>query len=248
MTTARDFDAELARVEALLGHRFRDRSLLAEALSHASFANERANLAPRDNERLEFLGDALVGAVVAARLHARHPDAREGELTRRRAELVRTEALADFARELDLGSALRLGKGELRQGGRTKQRLLASAFEACIGAVLVDGGADVAFRVVGRLFDGRVEDASEDQRDPKSRLQELTQAHRRLTPTYAVLSEEGPDHDRAFEVGVSLEGSLVATGRGRSKLAAEQAAADAAVPAVLRMFALEPPAPEPEAP
>ena len=216
-----------------LGYRFVDPSLLRDALTHRSFANEKPDLAPRDNERLEFLGDAVVGLAAASLLFEEFPEAPEGELTRRRADLVCERALAHIARELCLGPALRLGKGEDRSGGRDKPRLLASTFEACIGAVFLDGGSDAAFALARRLFRDRLHASSPGERDFKSRLQELLQSRGESVPVYALLGTEGPDHELLFEVAILLGDEELARGQGRSKLEAEQEAASHAVQRLL---------------
>lgn len=213
-----------------LGHTFEKPALLRNALTHRSLANERPDTAPTDNERLEFLGDAVVGMVVAAQLYGRFPGAAEGELTRRRADLVSESALAAIARNVDLGAALRLGKGEDRSGGRSKSRLLASAFEACIGAIYRDGGFEAAYEVVERLFAARVASSMlPGALDFKSRAQEWAQAHIKATPTYRLLDSSGPDHQRRFTAALQTDGQDVATGQGGSKAEAEQEAARAAL-------------------
>ncbi|MEM9067569.1 MAG: ribonuclease III [Myxococcota bacterium] len=209
-----------------LGHPFADESLLRDALTHRSFRNERPGVAPRDNERLEFLGDSVLGARVAMMLFEAFPTAREGELTRKRADLVCEATLAEIAIDLKVGPALRLGKGEDKSGGRTKPRLLASALEALIGAVHVDGGTDAAFRVVEHLIGPRIGTAT-SRRDDKSRIQELVQARHRMTPTYRLVRSEGPDHDRRFFVALEINGEVLSEGTGRSKSEAEQNAARA---------------------
>lgn len=227
-----DFE-ERAKVVALrLGHAFGDAELLAEALSHSSFANERPTLAPNDNERLELLGDAVLQWAVSALLWERFPGATAGELTRRRADLVCEDGLAAIAEEIEVGAALRLGKGEERSGGRHKPRLLASAFEACIAAVYLDGGAEVALGVCRGLFDHRMRSAPPGARDFKTRLQEHVQELGRPPPHYEVVSTDGPDHARIFEVTLRLDGDEVARGSGRSKLEAEQQAAKTALEAL----------------
>jgi len=232
MSAVPDFDELLPRMESAFGHTFADRALLRDALTHRSFANERPNRAPADNERLEFLGDSLVGAVVAAMLFERFPGADEGELTRRRAELVREASLAAIARELALGDALRLGKGEERQGGREKPRLLASALEACFGALLCDAGPVRAFELVRRLFEPRLFAFGEGERDFKSRVQEILQSRGGSAPTYELVETEGPDHERVFVIAITIDGERVASARGRSKNEAEQAAAAIALTAL----------------
>lgn len=227
VSQTKTFDDIVAEVEVVLGHRFAEPSYLKTALTHRSYANERPDLAPKDNERLEFLGDSLVGFVVAKMLVERFPDATEGELTRRRAELVREAGLAAIARDLGLGDALRLGKGEQRHGGREKPRLLASAFEACCGAILMDSSEGEASRCIRPFFEDRLETAAGD-RDFKSKVQELVQSRRLETPRYVVVDAHGPDHDRVFEVAIEIDGAVFATGTGRSKVEAEQSAASAA--------------------
>jgi ribonuclease-3 len=222
-------DAALRDLAAAIGHVFETPELLRDAVTHRSFANERPDAAPRDNERLEFLGDAVVGVVVSAMLWERFPDAPEGELTRRRADLVCEPALAELAASVGIGRALRLGRGEEKSGGRVKPRLLASAFEACMGAVFLDGGAETAIAVARRLFAPRMELAAPGASDFKSRVQELTQSRGQGTPSYELLRTEGPDHDRLFHVAIVVAGSVLAEGSGRSKLEAEQAAAEGAL-------------------
>jgi len=209
-----------------LHYRFSDADLCRDALTHSSFANERPKQAPTDNERLEFLGDAVVGVVVSKLLWERFPNANEGEMTRRRADLVCEAGLASLAVELGLGEAMRLGRGEDLSGGREKARLLSSAFEALMGAVLVDGGEAQVMRVGRLLFEERVLQSSAGTKDHKSRLQELTQARGGAAPTYAVVGIDGPDHDRVYRVEVRTSDSRVAGGQGRSKLEAEQGAAE----------------------
>ena len=211
--------------------------LALEALRHGSYAHERS-LAPgreilRSNERLEFLGDAVLGFLIARRVHARFPNASEGELTRLRAGLVREEALAIVARRLGLGDLLLLGRGEERSGGRENAARLADALEAVIAAVLLSCGLErteeVVERVLAPLFEGGTV-----ARDPKTELQQLFQSRRR-TPHYHVLAVAGPDHARSYEVEVRLDGIPLGRGTGRSKKEAEQGAALAALeaPAVL---------------
>ena len=218
----------LAKVGTALGHGFARPELLRDALTHRSYANERPKLAPTDNERLEFLGDSVVGMVVSTMLWERYPDAPEGELTRRRADLVCEPSLAEIARELGLGEALRLGRGEERSGGREKPRLLASALEACFAAVYLDGGVDVAMRIGRALFADRIDRAAPGASDFKSRVQELVQSRSGITPRYEVLSAEGPDHERVFRVAVHIGAETLGEGEGRSKGEAEQAAAEVA--------------------
>jgi ribonuclease III len=225
MTPEPDFDA----VAEALGHRFADAGLLHEALTHRSYANEHPERAPHDNERLEFLGDAVLTLSASTLLWERFPDATEGELTRRRADLVCESSLAAIARQLGLGQSLRLGKGEHRSGGRDKPRLLCSALEACIAAVYLDGGIDKAARVVRQLLSPALDEPELGRRDAKTRVQELVQALGEGTPRYAVLSATGPDHARVFEVSCLSNVRELGRGTGRSKLEAEQSAARTAL-------------------
>lgn len=212
-----------------LGYAFADTGLLLDALTHRSFRNEQPDLASSDNERLEFLGDAVVGFVVASLLYVQFPEADEGELTRRRADLVSEKGLSDAAEAIGIGNAMRLGKGELKSGGRDKPRLLASALEACLGAIYCDGGAKAAFAAARRVFEPRLHTSAPGRRDAKSRAQEWAQAHLGGTPRYELIGSEGPDHDREFTVALQLDDREVAVGVGRSKIDAEQAAAEAAL-------------------
>ena len=225
MTPEPDFDA----VARALGHRFSDAQLLKEALTHRSFANEHPERAPKDNERLEFLGDAVLTLSASALLWERFPEATEGELTRRRADLVCEASLASVARSLDLGAVLRLGRGEERSGGRQKPRLLCSALEACIAAVFLDGGIALAMEAVKRLLEPSLLAPMLGQRDGKTRVQEIVQALGEGTPRYVVVSATGPDHAREFEVACISNVRELGRGTGRSKLEAEQNAARAAL-------------------
>jgi ribonuclease-3 len=220
-----------AAVAKALGHEFATPALLREALTHRSYRNERPHLAPTDNERLEFLGDAFLGMCVGKLLFDAEPEAREGELTRKRADLVCEPTLAAIATELGVGPALRLGRGEDRSGGRDKPRLLASALEALVGAVIADAGVMTAWDVVARLFEPRLHRATAE-RDHKSRVQELVQAESGRTPSYRLVRTDGPDHERVFFVELVVGDEVLATGSGRSKSEAEQVAARAALDAM----------------
>ena len=226
---AKGLEPEAAELCTSLSYEFSDPKLLRDALTHRSFKNEHPEVAPNDNERLEFLGDAVIGLVVASMLGDRFPDADEGELTRRRADLVSEAGLASIARRIELGAALRLGRGEERSGGRRKPRLLASALEACIGAIYRDGGIDAAHDAVERLFEPVLDDNDPGHRDFKSRAQEWAQANNHGTPAYRLLATHGPDHRRWFVVAIDVDGQEQAIGEGRSKTEAEQAAAELAL-------------------
>jgi ribonuclease-3 len=217
-----------ASVSTGLGHEFSQLALLRQALTHRSFVHERPDLAPDHNETLEFLGDSVVGLAAATLLRERFPSAREGELTRRRADLVCERTLARVAEKLELGAALRLGRGEERSGGRTKARLLASALEACIAAVLLDADVVRALAVARALLEPFVEVHEPGAEDFKSRVQELLQADGKPTPRYQLVGYDGPEHARTFHVAIHGEAGELARGQGRSKSDAEQAAARAA--------------------
>ena len=218
------------KLEASLGHSFQDKALLTEALTHRSFANECQVENLPDNERLEFLGDAVLDLVTSEYLMATLPEAPEGQLTRIRAEVVSMPGLARIAGSLDIGSAMLLGKGEERSGGREKSSLLADAVEALIGAVFTDGGFDAARAVVLPLFVPMLEEASNvEGQDFKSRLQEMLQASQRALPLYKVAGASGPDHERIFLVEVILDDTVISSGQGRTKKSAEQAAAELAL-------------------
>ena len=214
-----------------LQHTFQDGRLLAVALTHRSAAFEAAtkkSKALSHNERLEFLGDSVLAMVVSEELFRRCPEASEGELTRMRAAIVNEARLAETAARLGIGDALRLGRGEERTGGRAKASLLADTLEAVFAAVFLDAGIERARAVIlAQLADviGRVAQGTDANRDEKTRLQETVQAARNVTPTYEVVSTEGPDHERVWHVEVSAGDGLRARGQGRSKKAAEQDAA-----------------------
>jgi ribonuclease-3 len=213
-------------LEAALGYRFRDGALCLTALTHTSWLNETATEGRSDNERLEFLGDAVLALVISDLLMRRLPTRAEGELTRMRAGLVSEGGLARAAASIDLGRWILLGKGEERTGGRSRPSILADAFEALMGAVYLDGGLAAAADVASRLFDPMLADVEQHARlDYKSRVQERAQALWQVAPVYEVVGEVGPDHDKRFEVSLSLRGREYGRASGRSKKEAEQAAA-----------------------
>ncbi len=221
-----------------LGHRFSDPGLLENALTHRSFANEVREPAVRDNERLEFLGDAVIDLFVSEKLYAARPDWTEGELSRARASLVNEKALADLARKLGLGDLLRLGKGEGRTGGRHKDSILCGAMEAVVGSVYLDGGIEAAWTSLDGLLDTRMSGAAGVRRlggDAKTALQEALAGGSAPPPRYAVRAEQGPPHQRTFTVAVTRDGDLLALGSGSSKKQAEQRAAAAALIHLRRM-------------
>ncbi len=218
---------ELGVLEDRLGYYFKDKGLLTQALSHRSWAVEQGG-SVQDNELLEFMGDAVLELAVSDLLFARYGDqCREGELTKMRSFLVNETQLSSLARRIDLGNFLLLGRGEDKSGGRNKSSILADAFEAVMGAVYLDSGMDTIFDLVERLMGGILDDAREmiAGYDFKTRLQEFTQSRFHRVPEYKVEKISGPDHQRTFHIALYLNGSLVATGTGRSKKAGEQAAA-----------------------
>jgi ribonuclease-3 len=220
-------------LEARLGHRFVRGAHVADALTHRSFAADVEN-----NEKLEFLGDAVLSLAMSDLLMARFPEAREGELSKIRASLVNADVLARHARAHDLGRLLRLGKGEERSGGREKVSILAAAYEAVLGAVYLDAGYEAARAVVERDFAGDVaEHLRVGLRDYKTRLQEVTQRLFRETPSYTVVEESGPDHEKRFVSEIAIGGQTRGRGEGRTKKAAEQ---EAAMHALARLVAEHP--------
>ncbi len=219
---------DYSELETVLGHTFRDRGLLEQALRHASWCNEQGSAEPKqeDNERLEFLGDAVLDLVVGHRLMTRYPQLREGELSVTRAQVVSEAGLSDVALALGLGQWLMLGKGEEKSGGRTKPSILADAFEAILAAVYLDGGFAAAQDMATRLLGQRIETVEfKGFYDFKTRLQETSQARLRATPTYRVVQELGPDHDKRFVVAVTIGEDEWARAVGKSKKEAEQMAA-----------------------
>lgn len=219
----------LATVQQTLGVSFRRPVLLKQALVHSSYANENPGFTPASNERLEFLGDAVLDMVVAAKLYRDFPNLSEGEMTKLRAVLVRRDTLAKMARTLRLGDHLYLGKGEEASGGRDKPANLAGALEAVIGAIFLDRDTTIARRFILKLIDTELQKVVSRRTgtDYKSELQELIQAREQQTPTYHVIEEKGPDHDRRFTVEVRVGNTVLGTGSGKSKKAAETEAARA---------------------
>jgi len=219
----------LAELEEILGYVFQDRLLLEEALTHRSLLNEIMGGGRRDNERLEFLGDAVLGLIVAEWVMQAYPDELEGELTRLRSALVKEKKLAEVARGLKLGEFLYLGKGEEQMEGRRKRSILADAFEAIVGALYLDGGLEAVRDFVRRTFGTLLEEVKTNQRlltDAKTRLQELMLALFRRSPVYEVAEERGPDHAKTFVVHLRMNDLTLACGKGRSKKEAEQDAAE----------------------
>ncbi len=218
-------------LEEKLGYRFKNRALLENALQHSSYANEHRGAGMRSNERLEFLGDAVLGVVTADYLYKKHPDLPEGDLTRIRAALVCEESLHEVAQGLDLGRHLKLGRGEEQGGGRERPSILADATESMFAAVYLDGGMEAAAALIHRvLLDKEREEAVEERRrDYKTELQELVQRKSGSTLNYRMVGSDGPDHAKVFEAAALLNGEEFSTGTGHSKKEAEQSAARAAL-------------------
>ena len=220
-------------LETVIGYRFRNISLLQNALTHSSYANERYRNSLMSNERLEFLGDSILGMVVAEHLYRSFPDRPEGELTRMRADMVCETALAAVADRLQLGQHVLLGHGEARLGGRTRNSILADAVESVIAACYLDGGMPVAEAFIRSFVLSNAPAEQLRNTDYKTTLQELIQRKKDQQIRYELVAESGPDHDKQFTVSVSLNGVVVGNGSGRSKKRAEQ---DAAREAIQKLF------------
>jgi ribonuclease III len=219
-----------AILEQKLGYSFRDASLCEAALTHKSWMNETQENGRTDNERLEFLGDAVLALVTSDLLMKKFPDQPEGELSKARAAIVNEIGLAHMAEDLALGQWIFLGRGEEQAGGRQKRSLLANTFEALLGAIYLDGGFSSAFQATERLFSPIIADVpAAASKDFKSRLQELAQAKLQMAPTYTVLSEQGPDHAKTFEIAILIGDREYARAFGRSKKEAQQNAAERAL-------------------
>ncbi len=220
--------APVDQVAERLGYRFRDAALLEVALTHPSAAYERDRSG--GNERLEFLGDAVLDLAVARALFTAHPDWREGDLTRARAGVVNTRSLARRARHLGLGELIRLGRTEQKSGGERKERVLANLFEAVVAAIYLDGGMEPVFALVERVFGGEIASGALLERDPKTRFQEWAHAQLRETPRYRLVHDTGVDEaEDRFAVAVDVAGTCWGEGVGRSKRSAELAAAGVAL-------------------
>jgi ribonuclease III len=231
-TPVSDDENPYARLETCLAYSFRDRARLESALTHKSYVNENPAWRRADNERLEFLGDAVLDLVVGHLLMEASPTRNEGELSKTRASLVNEQGLAEVAAELGLGEWLFLGRGEEQSGGRRKPSVLADACEALTAAVYLDGGFDAAFEMVRHLFGARVLGVREaGAGDFKTRLQERA-ARRRMQVRYAVTDERGPDHDKTFEIAATIGDREYARGTGKTKKEAEQRAAEMALRAL----------------
>ena len=218
----------MEKLEEKLGYTFQNRALLENALTHSSYANENKHTGAQSNERLEFLGDSVLGMVTADYLYRVHPDLPEGDLTRTRAALVCEGSLVEVAQQLELGTYLKLGKGEDAGGGRERPSIVADAVEAVLAAVYLDGGIGSARKIIQRFILDREEEKS-GSRDYKTALQELVQRESGQVLAYRLVGSTGPDHAKRFQVEVELNGTPVGAGEGRSKKEAEQMAARAAI-------------------
>lgn len=219
-------------LEAAIGYHFRNITLLQNALTHSSYANEHWHNSLRSNERLEFLGDSILGMVVAEYLYQNFPDRPEGELTRMRADMVCESSLARIAEQVELGKHLLLGKGEEQGGGRGRPSILADAVESVIAASFLDGGMEAANGIIQRFVLNNVPVSKLKNLDYKTTLQELVQQKKNQILSYQLIGENGPDHDKQFFVEVHLNGDVVGKGSGSSKKRAEQDAARAAIEAL----------------
>lgn len=217
-----------SELENRIGYSFKNKELIKVALTHSSYASEHGLSYELNNERLEFIGDGYLDAIIGNRLYEIMSSSHEGMLSRNRADVVREESLADIARYIKLGDYLYLGKGEESHGGRNKNSILADAFEALIGAVISDGGFIKGEELVLRLFENKIDLAVKGKlnKDYKSKLQEkLQEKYRSVKIEYSLVGESGPDHDKTFNVQVAVDGKILGTGSGKSKAKAEQAAA-----------------------
>lgn len=221
----------LSDLEANIGFVFDDKSLLQRALTHRSYLNENPDLPWLDNERLEFLGDSILGFVTAEHLYHRFPEMKEGDLTSLRAALVRGQTLAEFATQLDLGPHLLISRGEEAGRGRARPALLAATFEAILGALYFDQGLPAARDLIVRMIDEKTQKILQERldRNAKSLLQELSQGRLKVTPVYRLVETHGPDHAREFTVEAILGETVYGVGHGRNKQTAEQEAARAAI-------------------
>ncbi len=229
----RNIEADLQKLQKLLGVEFKDNQVLLSAITHRSYLNEHREATQDHNERLEFLGDAVLELVVTDFLYNKYPEKPEGELTAVRAALVNTVSLSESSTKLGVNDYLLMSKGEAKDTGRARSYILANAFEALIGSLYIDQGYETAKDFIATHLFPKTEKIVEKRlwQDPKSRFQELAQENVSITPTYETLGQSGPDHDRVFTVGVYLNKEKVAEGQGRAKQEAEQAAAEAAIEA-----------------
>ncbi|MGA3207840.1 MAG: ribonuclease III [Syntrophales bacterium] len=223
--------ASLKNFQQTLGYRFNKIDLLDNALIHRSFVNESPALSCKDNERLEFLGDAVIGLCLSDLLIRRFPDYAEGQLSKLRAYVVNEQSLAGLARKLKIGDYLLLGRGEEGSGGRTKASILSNAFEAVAAAIYLDCGFEKTYKFMENLFEPIVEEGIKSiiYKDYKTALQEICQNRFKEMPRYTLIKETGPDHDKVFEISLAIAGKIMTAGTGKSKKDAEQQAAQRAL-------------------
>lgn len=219
---------ELDQLQERLGYRFKNPDLLRDALTHKSFLNENRHLNIRDNERMEFLGDAVLDLVVSDLLYNKFPEMREGGLSKKRSSIVRESALYSIATDLGLGPNILMGKGELQSGGGEKSSLLADTFEAVVAAIYLDGEVGAARRFIDGIFTPLLDIAS-GVKDYKSQFQELCQKDSLMAPNYKVINSSGPDHDKLFDVELEVGGKAISRGQGKSIKEAERQAAKEAL-------------------
>ncbi len=233
---------DILEAETALNITFSDKALLQRALTHRSYLNENPDYPLEDNERLEFLGDAILDFITGEYLYNRFPELAEGRLTNLRSALVRTERLADFAASINLGAYIFLGRGEEDGGGRRRPAILCDAFEALIGALYLDQGIDVTREFFCNIIEPALQEvlASDNEKDAKSQLQEVAQSHYQLTPIYRTINEQGPDHAKQFTVEAVIGDKTYGTGTGFSKQNAAQAAAQVALKVLQTQLGLKP--------
>jgi len=222
-------ERQISEIQDKLSYFFGNPELLIQSLTHSSYANENMKSGMTSNERLEFLGDSLLGMTVAILIYENKPELTEGQMTKLRAELVCEKSLAAQADAFSLGEYIMLGHGEENGGGRRRPSILADAFEAVLAAIYLDGGFEPTMRFVSDRFKGQLDDPLKSNSDYKTLLQEMIQVKPGQTHLYDIIDETGPDHDKTFTVEVKLNGIPFGTGKGKSKKSAEQAAAKAAI-------------------
>ncbi len=222
---------DFASFEKAIGVHFKNRGLLTQAFTHRSYINENPNTGLFHNERFEFLGDAVLELAITKFLFDKYPNVTEGELTSYRSALVNAIIISEVAAELGMNEYLLLSKGEQKDTGKARQYILANTYEALVGAMYLDQGYDVAAAFILKTLAGRIDEIVRKKlwRDAKSYIQELAQEHYSLTPTYQVMKESGPDHDKQFTVGIFFGGEHIASGKGKSKQEAETSAAEGAL-------------------
>ena len=219
---------ELDKLQERLGYRFKNQDFLQDALTHKSFVNENRPLNIRDNERMEFLGDAVLDLVISDLLYEKFPEMKEGDLSKKRSSIVRGSTLYSIATDLGIGPHILMGRGEAQSGGDMKSSLLADTFEAVVAAIYLDGEISAARRFITQIFTPLL-DLAPKVRDYKSQFQELCQKDKHLAPKYEVIKRVGPDHDKLFDVQLELDGKVISIGQGKSIKEAERQAAKEAL-------------------